>query len=290
MKLIVLADIHGNLPALKAVLKDIRDIDVDKILVAGDILGGPFPVEVIRILRDLNASMIQGNFEGYLMKIYSNPMDSRWYKSKQWSPTYWVYKRLNQYWLNYLKSLPKEMVVSIDNCDEILMIHCLYKDMLPVDASGIVITDKYDEILESYSKSMHQSVVVFAHNHVPYSKKFNGILALNPGSVGCPLDGTVGAQYAILKWKQNQWEAEERIVNYSIEEITKAFSESGYLKKAAPLSKLILKCIQTGKAYMEPFFKYLHDLAEKNGYGNNDIIPDKIVSLAEETWDWKIFE
>jgi len=50
MKIAVLADIHGNLPALNAVLAEIEDEVVNQILVAGDILGGPYPVEVIRIL------------------------------------------------------------------------------------------------------------------------------------------------------------------------------------------------------------------------------------------------
>jgi len=53
MKIAVLADIHGNLSALNAVLTEIEEEGVDQILVAGDLLGGPYPVEVIKILYDI---------------------------------------------------------------------------------------------------------------------------------------------------------------------------------------------------------------------------------------------
>jgi len=57
MKIAVLADIHGNLPALNAVLAEIEDEGVNQILVACDFLGGPYPVEVIRIFHFLRALM-----------------------------------------------------------------------------------------------------------------------------------------------------------------------------------------------------------------------------------------
>ena len=76
MKILVLADIHGNLPALNAVLKEVENERFDQILVAGDFLGGPCPVEVTRKLLNLNACIIKGNFEDYILKIHLNPSDS----------------------------------------------------------------------------------------------------------------------------------------------------------------------------------------------------------------------
>jgi predicted phosphodiesterase len=95
MKIAVLADIHGNLPALNAVLTEIEDEGVNQILVAGDFLGAPYPVEIIRILQDLKVCMIRGNTDEYILRIHSNPSDSNWYRSKQFAPTYWIYKCLN---------------------------------------------------------------------------------------------------------------------------------------------------------------------------------------------------
>ena len=290
MKIAIFADIHGNLPALKAVLEDIKKENISKILVLGDILGGPFPIEVIRILRDLDAIMIRGNYEGYLLKIYSNPSNSHWYKSKQWSPTLWVYKRLNQYWLKFINSLPKQRIIPVDEKNDILMVHSIYDPMLPADDSGCLMTDKYDDVLPSYIRNIDQSVLLFAHNHVPYKKSFDGTLALSPGSIGIPLNGTIGAQYAIMHCENEIMRAEIRTVKYPIKDIQEGFLESGYLKEGGPIARLTLNCIKTGKAQMGLFFKFVKEIAFQKGYDEYEVIPDEILDLAEKKWDWDIFE
>jgi putative phosphoesterase len=286
MKLAVIADIHGNLPALNAVLAEIKDEKVNKILVAGDILGGPYPVEVIRKLHALDACMIQGNFEEYIIKIYSNPSDSNWYTSKQWTITYWIYKRLDQRWLRFINSLPKQKVISLNGTDDIFMVHSIYQPMLPTDASGILIPDKYTEIVDSYTKSIDQSVLIFAHNHLPWNQKINGCLALNPGSAGFPLNGTIGAQYALMEWEEDHWEANIRTVHYNIDEANNAFVKSGFLKEGGPLARVLLSSINTGKDMMGMFLRFLYKLAYKEGYRDFEIVPDEILELAEKEWDW----
>jgi len=66
MRLAVISDTHGNLPALEAVLEDIQRHSVDGILVAGDLTGGPYQVETIYLLRSLGAWMIRGNGDSRL--------------------------------------------------------------------------------------------------------------------------------------------------------------------------------------------------------------------------------
>jgi putative phosphoesterase len=289
MKVAVLADIHGNLPALNAVLAEIEDENITQILVAGDILGGPYPVEVIRILHDLKACMIRGNFEDYILKIYSNPSDSYWYTSKQFAPTYWIYKRLNQHWLSFIDSLPKQIVISLNGTDDIFMVHSIYQPMLPTDATGIFITDKYNEIVDSYTKSIEQPVLIFAHNHVPWNQKINGCLALNPGSVAFPLNGTIGAQYAIMEWVIDHWEANIRTVQYNLQEIKDAFVESGFVKEGGPLARILLYSINTGKDMMGMFLRFMYQLAYKEEYRDFEVVPDNVVELAEKKWDWNKF-
>jgi len=286
MKILVLADIHGNLPALNAVLTEVEEEGVDQILVAGDILGGPYPVEVIRILYDLKACMIRGNSDEYIVNIYSNPTDSKWYKSKQFAPVYWIYKHLNQHWLNFINSLPKQKVISLEGTDDILMVHSIYLPMLPTDASGVLITDKYYDLVDSYTKSIEQQVLIFGHNHVHWNQKVNTCLALNPGSVACPLNGTIGAQYAIIEWVHDHWEADIRSVSYNLQEINDAFVESGFLKEGGSIARLLLYNINTGKDIMGMFLRFVYKLAYKEGYRDAKFIPDKVLELAEKKWDW----
>ena len=66
MRFAIMSDIHGNLPALEAVLADMPP--VEGIIVAGDFIGGPQPVETIRLLRSLNAQMIRGNSDTNLVE------------------------------------------------------------------------------------------------------------------------------------------------------------------------------------------------------------------------------
>lgn len=289
MKIAVLADIHGNLPALNAVLAEIEDEYINQILVAGDILGGPYPIEVIRKLYALNASMIRGNSDDYILKIYSNLSDLYWYTSKQFRPVYWIYKHLDQHWLNFIQSLPKQEVISLHGTDDILMVHSLYLPMLPIDASGILITDKYNAIVESYTKSIEQSVLIFAHNHVPWNQKINGCLTLNPGSTGCPLNGTIGAQYAIIEWKKDHWEADTKTVHYYIDEINDAYIKSRFLKEGGPLARAFLHGINTGRDIAGMFLRFSYQLAYEEGYRNFEIIPDEVLELAEKKWDWNKF-
>ena len=67
MRLAVLADVHGNLPALEAVLADVQRQGADGIIVAGDLTAGPQPVETMRLLRSLGSWMIRGNNEPVLV-------------------------------------------------------------------------------------------------------------------------------------------------------------------------------------------------------------------------------
>jgi putative phosphoesterase len=286
IKLAILADIHGNLPALKAALAEIEKKEVNKLLVAGDILGGPYPVEVLEILHDLNACMIRGNFDDYLLKIYSNPTHSYWYRSKQIASVYWIYKRLKEHWLSFIDSLPTQKVISFPGTDDILMVHSIYLPMLPTDATGILITDKYNELVDSYTKSIKQSVLIFAHNHVPWNQKINGCLALNPGSTGCPLNGTIGSQYAIMEWENDHWEGTLHTVSYFIDEINQAYIKSGFLKEGGPLARSFLYAIKTGKDIAAMFLRYSYQLAFDKGYRNFDIVPDEILKVAEKKWNW----
>ena len=71
MRLAIMSDIHGNLPALKAVLQELQRYDIHGIIVAGDFTGGPHPAETLHLLRTLDARMIRGNGDTYLLR-YSN--------------------------------------------------------------------------------------------------------------------------------------------------------------------------------------------------------------------------
>ena len=290
MKVAVLADIHGNLPALNAVLEKIEDEYITQILVAGDISGGPYPLEVIKRLRALNTHFIRGNFEDYLINIYSNPTNSGWYTSKQWSPTRWAYERLDNDSLEFIKSLPEEKIVTIPDTEDIYMVHRLLHKISPMDASGILHPYKDKNIFFSHLESLNQPILIFAHNHVPLNQQINGYLVLNPGSVGYPLNGKVGAHYAVMEWKKDHWEAQLRSIDYNIDLINKAYIKSGFLKEGGVMARAKLQSINTGRAIPSLFLKFAIKIAFEKGYKNFKVVPDEILELAAKKWDWSKFK
>ena len=82
MRLAVLSDIHGNIPALDQALEEIDRIGVDEFIVAGDMAAGPQPEQVIERLRDLNCRMIRGNNEEYLIKLASEDAPGWWHTAR----------------------------------------------------------------------------------------------------------------------------------------------------------------------------------------------------------------
>jgi predicted phosphodiesterase len=89
MRLAVLSDTHGNLPALEAVLADVRQFAVDGVIVAGDLTGGPHPNETIALLRALNGWLIRGNSDANLLQLAAGEAPEDWYTSRQFALLRW---------------------------------------------------------------------------------------------------------------------------------------------------------------------------------------------------------
>jgi predicted phosphodiesterase len=122
MQLAVLADIHGNLPALEAVLADMQSFDIDGIIVAGDSIGGPDPVGTFRLLRCHDVRMIRGNSEEYFLIFDQGAAPRAWHTSDQWATMRWLYHRLDRETLDYMASLPEQLVIELDSVAPVPML------------------------------------------------------------------------------------------------------------------------------------------------------------------------
>ena len=106
MKYAVISDIHGNKPALDAVLDDARQKGITEFIFAGDYcLSGPFPDECIGTLRKIeNKTVIRGNEERYLENLIGKDQ-SKW-TDGQMQISYWNYRNIKKNNLDYLLSIP----------------------------------------------------------------------------------------------------------------------------------------------------------------------------------------
>jgi predicted phosphodiesterase len=295
MRLAILADIHGNLPALEAVLADARAQGVDGYIVAGDlVLGAPFPLETLDRLRALDAWIIQGNGEIYFTRYAAGVAPAAWGTSAQWGPFQWTYARLNRDALDYLAALPEQVTVAVPGAAPVCVVHgspgAVAVGIVPDDpatARKFAQARSTNNIgVEDALAKIAEPVLVCGHTHIAWEYRNDGRLAFNPGSVGAPIDGVVGAEYALLTWDGGRWTAELRVVDYDVDALLAAYRDRGMLAKGGAMVRALMRGAETGQNY--PWFLVLHafDLAAQAGIEHEGAVPDDIWERAAATVEW----
>ena len=163
MRLAVLADIHGNLPALEAVLEDLARYEPDGILVAGDlVLGGPQPNEAVRRLRSASRWIIRGNGDSSLVRYATGDALQAWRTHLQFSILRWTRHTVDQDTLAFLKGLPEQCVVEVPGTAPIRVVHGS-----PGHPSASIFPDKEPATLDRALTQVHEPVLVCGHTHIP---------------------------------------------------------------------------------------------------------------------------
>lgn len=185
--LAILYDVHGNRPALKAVLDDANGAGTGRFLLGGDYSAfGAWPVACIELLRALGdrATWIRGNWERWQAEPGALP-DSPVVQGA----ARWVCEQLGPELVAELAVLPAQATIG-----DTLFVHASpLSDIEPFGREPDPEGD--DQALAGVS----QQRVVFGHSHLQFSRRTTGGIELvNPGSVGLPWDGDARAAYALL--------------------------------------------------------------------------------------------
>jgi putative phosphoesterase len=280
-RLAVLSDIHGNLPALQAVLEDASHLSLDGFIQAGDYTAGPQVTECLQIQRCLPGWMIRGNGEVNLRRYETGECPSAWKSDHQFSLLRWDYARLSRAERYFLFSLPEQRVVQIEGCDPIRVVHGSPSN--PYEQ--IFLEDR--PTLERALAATREPVLVCGHTHRPWALRQDGKLALNPGAVCGPLNGFIGAQYAILSWQADGWQVQHREVCYDMAAVRGSFEDSGLLAASGALGKLFLLSIENGQDIARLFLDQAYRLTEQAGYKNPKTVPDEIWDSLDLGFDWQ---
>lgn len=203
MRLGMIADIHGNDVALRAVLKDAARLGVDHWWALGDlVLFGPRPAEVLELLQGLpGISMLRGNTDRYVLTgeqpaphatvadaTASIDLVERY--AAMAAGIGWTRGVLDQAGLlDSMTALPAQLRRELPSGTQLLGVHASPK---ADDGSGI---DPYiaDEQLRGLLTGCNADVVIGGHTHIVTDRIVDGIRALNPGSAGIPrTSGTAG--------------------------------------------------------------------------------------------------
>lgn len=279
MKIAILSDIHGNLPAFNAVLKDVKKQGISKFIIAGDHTGGcPQHNEVLEKIKTLDAYVIKGNRDKHILN-YHKGLKEEWINHKQMSSVLWTYNTMDKSNIEYIDELPEQLSVFLPKLDSIRVVHGS-----PFSISEELFQDRYIERLERALNSIEESILVCGHTHEPWSKEIYNKLVVNPGSVGVHFNKDKVAEYAALTWANNKWEVSHQQVQYDFKKLEQIFFESGLLKEARIWGILTLQSMEEGKDVTKDFLKLAYKLAEDNGVRDVKLIHNFIWEKAEKCW------
>jgi putative phosphoesterase len=234
----VISDIHANLPALDAVLADIHRQGVTEIFCAGDLVGqGPHPNQVVSRVRKAEIPSILGNQEIELRTLADRATPD---PKRHMLWTIAVLKRKNR---EYLLSLPADRELEIEGI-RIRLVHGSPQGTF--DAMYPSLTSR---TLRSWfhSGERRPEVLVGGHTHVPFVRTVDGMLIVNAGTVGRPLDGDPRASWALLELEGGRARARIRRVGYPVEETVRAMKRIGMQKWRRRALELAVRRWPTGR-------------------------------------------
>ena len=251
--LALLADVHGNTPALRAVLTELDALGVGEIVVAGDMVGfGPEPDVVVDLLRERGARMIRGNHEkDYVAPYGTAAMPAWWATSPRLSFARWSMARIGAERRAYLAALP-------DRLDLDATASVFHGSPRHVRDAVLPWSDPAD--LAAMYAGDPCRLAFMGHTHRPAIHDLPERRLVNCGSVGLPLDGDPRACY-VLADPADGWRVEHRRVAYDVEATIALYdddlrgSDPGYVE-------IMARELRAGRDYFGPWLRYSDPLPE----------------------------
>jgi putative phosphoesterase len=214
VKIALIGDVHANLHALEAVLLHASDRRCKSIWNIGDFVGyGAFPDEVVKLLRQVKAVSIIGNYDQKVLKVKKKqPGWAAAGNSKIRLAFQWAYEHLSPGSRKYLKRLPAHRRLQVKGW-KILLTHGS-----PASADEHLSPDTPEKRLRELAKMAKADLIICGHSHQPFARWVGDVLFINTGSVGRPDDGDPRATYAVLKLKRKMVEVRHYRVEYDVDQ------------------------------------------------------------------------
>jgi putative phosphoesterase len=238
MKIAALYDIHGNLSALNAVLKELEVVQPDLIVVGGDVVSGPMPVPTLQRLLELGERVrfIRGNNDREVVTMFDRQPVIRHYlpapSEHGLDDIRWIAGQLTQAQRNILASWPEQLVVHIQGLGEIFFCHAT-----PRSDEELFTPLTPEERLSELFSGVEQQIAVCGHTHIQFERQQRALRILNAGSVGMPFANQPGAYWLLLSPEGYEFRRTEYDVQAAVEELdasenpsAHAFIESNVLK------------------------------------------------------------
>jgi len=196
MRVAALYDIHGNLPALEAVLQEVRRESVDGIVVGGDVVPGPMPVETLELLSNVNlpVDFIHGNGDREVLARMRG-METSWYRDarEEWRvPVRWTAEQLGPEHERALACWRSTLRLEVSDVGDLLFCHAT-----PHNDTDCFTRVTPDSRLGRLLGEVDAPFVVCGHTHMQFDRHVGNVRVINAGSVGAPF-GNPGAYWLLL--------------------------------------------------------------------------------------------
>jgi predicted phosphodiesterase len=193
MRVAALNDIHGNLPALEAVMKEVRESRVDRIVVGGDVVAGPMSCEAIAYLLDLDlpVDFLYGNGEVAVLDVIAGREPAAVPEPHR-PPIRWTARQLEPEYGRVIASWPKTVRLNVDGIGDAIFCHGT-----PRDDNEIFTQLTAEDRLLPIFEPLGVPLVVCGHTHMQFDRMIGTTRVVNAGSVGMPF-GEPGADWLLL--------------------------------------------------------------------------------------------
>jgi predicted phosphodiesterase len=193
MKVAALYDIHGNLPALEAVLEEIRQAEVGRIVVGGDVVPGPMPRETLNCLLDVQmpVQFIYGNGEVAVLDEMAGRVP-RAVPEVHRPVVRWTAQQLDPGHEQRIAAWPKTLGVEVPELGRVLFCHATPRD----ENECFTRLTPADRLMPLF-EGLDAALVVCGHTHMQFDRMIGRTRVVNAGSVGMPF-GEPGADWLLL--------------------------------------------------------------------------------------------
>ncbi len=302
MTIALVSDIHGNIAALEAVLRDANDYRADMTVFLGDyIFDLPDSAKVVKRIREMeNALIIAGNKERYLDRVdFENALNAR---SEQFGVLCQTYKELSPDDIAFLRALPDSIETTLPSGKRLFASHTLPnmrdkgKNIFnSSSAFSRAMRDKpftkseYSEGMRAFFETdmravienINADIVVYGHNHIQCHTRALNKTIIDAGSCGVPLDLVPRAAYTLITETQSGLEIVERGVPYDIDSYINASMSSECHSKGRCWSEAVYMALKTARDYPSELLNEACRLA-KSLNEPTDPFPNAVVRTAFE--------
>ena len=251
-RLAVVADVHGNLPALEAVLADARGQGAEIVLVAGDLANyGPFSNELFALAAGEGWPRIRGNGEYYLTEFGTPRADPGWTRPGPPTLAAWFHAHVDERWRRDVASWPDTLTLRYPDGPPLRVVHGSPRSVY----EGMHAHHSDADLIERAGGAPEKTIVL-AHTHEQLDRRVGGWHLLNPGSVGNPLDGDHRAQYMLVDAAADDWRPTFRRVAYDFEATLAAYRAQRFVETVEAMALMVVRELETARSHVGPYLRW----------------------------------